>query len=190
MGSLSLTQYSVILGSIFGDGSLRLAPGRRNALLEVNHSFAYRSYVDWKYNQLREYVLTPPKRRKNNGNRVAYRFTTRSIPAITNFYEKFYCTGKKIIPSPEGFKVNALVLAVWFMDDGSKSRSALYLNTQQFNLLSQNRLLNILRGQWRINATLNKDKSYYRIRIRTSSTDIFKKIVRPYILPVFWYKLT
>ena len=30
------------------------------ALLEVNHSAAQRSYVDWKYQQLAELVATPP----------------------------------------------------------------------------------------------------------------------------------
>ena len=36
------------------------------------------------------------------------------------------------------------VLAVWFMDDGCRSRRAVYLNTQQFALVDQLRLLEML----------------------------------------------
>src|ERR1700730_4706930 len=48
---------------------------------------------------------------------------------------KDYEEGKKRVPS--NITLNPLILAVWFMDDGSKSRSACYLNTQQFCVADQ-----------------------------------------------------
>ena len=187
MGSLTSIQKSIIIGSILGDGSLRKAQGRHNALLEVNHSFSSKEYVDWKYQHLKNLVITLPKKRKNNGKRIAYRFTTRSLPEITQFYEKFYQDGKKIIF--RNIVLGPLTMAVWFMDDGSKTYNALYLNTQQFDLDSQHELINQLFNQWNIEATLNKDKIYHRIRIRTGSTPRFKKIVKPFMLSMFYYKL-
>ncbi len=187
MGSLTSIQESVIIGTILGDGSLRRAPKRVNALLEINHSFASKNYVDWKYTHLKNLVRTPPKRYKGNEGRIAYRFTTRSLPEITQFYEKFYQAGKKIIPEDIG--LTPLVMAIWFMDDGSKTYNALYLNTQQFDLDSQQRLMKQLSNQWGIKATLNKDKTYYRIRIRTESTPRFKEIIHPFVLSMFHYKL-
>ncbi len=187
MGSLTSIQKSIIIGSVLGDGSLRKTENRRNALLEINHSFDYKDYVDWKYENLKNLVLTPPKWRKGNGKRIAYRFTTRSLPEITQFYEIFYGNGKKLIPKK--IDLDPLAIAVWFMDDGSKTYNALYLNTQQFNLGSQQRLIEKLRSYWGIDATLNKDKIYHRIRIRTDSTPRFKEIVRPFVLPIFNYKL-
>lgn len=187
MGSLTLIQESIIIGSILGDGSLRRAPGRLNALLEINHSFASKDYVDWKYRHMKNLVGTPPKRYKGNERRIAYRFTTRSLPEVTRFYERFYQDGKKIIP--KGIGLEPLIMTVWFMDDGSKTYSALYLNTQQFDSDSQQRLIGQLFNQWKIEATLNKDKIYHRIRIKTSSTPSFKKIIQPFVLPMFYYKL-
>ena len=187
MGSLTLIQKSIIIGSILGDGSLRKAQGRRNALLEVNHSFSSKKYVDWKYQHLKDLVITPPKKRKSNGKRIAYRFTTRSLPEISQFYERFYQNGKKVIF--ENIILDPLIMAVWFMDDGNKTYNALYLNTQQFDLDGQHKLINQLSNQWSIEATLNKDKIYYRIRIRTSSTPKFKKIIQSFVLPMFYYKL-
>ena len=55
------------------------------------------------------------------------------------------------------------------MDDGSRSRNAVYLNTQRYDETSQRRLLRLLREQWGIEAALNRDKRYYRIRLSVVS---------------------
>jgi len=187
VGSLTQEQISIVIGSLLGDGSLRRAKGRKNALLEANHAFRYKSYVDWKYEKLKNIVGTGPKSRKGKGVRIAYRFTTLSNPELTKIYKKFYQGRRKVVPLD--LKLYPLTLAVWFMDDGSKSRSSVYLNSQQFSVLDQQRLLKFLKDQWKIKGSLNKDKIYYRIRISTESTKVLKEIIRPYILPIFKYKL-
>ena len=159
---------------------------KTNALLEINHSFDQRSYVDWKYRQLAGLVATPPKRRDGNGGRVAYRFVTRSLPALTPYFHLFYGGGRKRVPDVE---LAPVTLAVWFMDDGCKSRNAVYLNTQQFDEQSQRVLLRLLHGQWGIEATLNRDKSYFRIRVSVQGTARLAKLIDPYLLPALRYKL-
>lgn len=183
VGSLSGTQREIIIGSLLGDGSMRC---RANALLEINHSIGQRTYVDWKYVKLAELVSTPPKARSGNGKRVAYRFVTRSLPELTPYFHEFYDSGSKRIPA--SIEMTPLTLAVWFMDDGSRSRSAVYLNTQQFSEGEQRLLLRLLREQWEIDGTLNRDKSYFRIRIRVESTRRFRRIIEPYVLPELRYK--
>lgn len=183
VGSLSEVQRSIIVGSLLGDGSMRC---RANALLEINHSFHQRSYVDWKYGHLAELVRTPPKVRAGNGKRTAYRFVTLSLPALTEYFRLFYESGRKVLPELD---LTPLVLAVWFMDDGCRSRSAVYLNTQQFDGLSQLRLLRMLREQWGIRAALNRDKVYHRIRVSVEGTRKLGRIIDPYLLPELRYKL-
>ena len=111
---------------------------------------------------------------------------TRSLPVLTPYYRLFYGTGRKEVPELD---LSALSLAVWFMDDGCKSRNAVYLNTQQFDSSSQQRLLAMLADQWGIAATLNKDKSYRRVRVSVAGTVRLAKIVEPYMLPELRYKL-
>ncbi len=183
VGSLTETQRSIIIGCLLGDGAMRC---RANALLEINHGDKQRTYVDWKYQQLANLVGTPPKLRKSNGGRIAYRFTTRSLPELTRFYRLFYQAGRKSIP--EELVLTPLSLAVWFMDDGCKSHRALYLNTQQFDLAEQRRLIETLTTQWGVRASLNRDKHYLRLRIAVESVARFKQIVDPFILPQFAYK--
>ena len=48
VGSLTQLQKSVIAGSLLGDGYVRIVPGRKNAFLEINHSWKAKEYVDWK----------------------------------------------------------------------------------------------------------------------------------------------
>ncbi len=186
VGSLTQEQKSIIIGSILGDGYLRIVPGRKNAFLEINHSISEKDYVDWKHQELKNLVKSPPKARKGKGKRIAYRFFTKQHPEITNLYQKFYQDREKIIPN---LKLNPLIIAVWFMDDGSKSYQTYYLNTQRFDYQSQERLIQMLKKQYGIESSLNRDKEYYRLRIKQSSAERFKVLIQNYIIPTMEYKL-
>jgi recombination protein RecA len=183
VGGLTDVQHSIVIGSLLGDGAMRC---KANALLEINHCFAQRGYVDWKYRHLIDLVGTAPKARAGNGSRIAYRFTTLSRSELTPYYASFYSGGVKSIPVLE---LTPLALAVWFMDDGSKSYRTVYFNTQQFDIASQDRLRGQLLSQFGIRVTLNRDKTYYRLRMVVESVSRFRDLVEPHILEDFAYKL-
>src|SRR3989344_4816217 len=164
VGSLTQFQKSLIIGTILGDGYLRIIPGRKNAFLEINHSFSQKEYVDWKFEKLKGICNSAPKQREGNGGRVAYRFYTKQHPELTGIYNTFYKNGKKIIP--DNF----------------------YLNTQQFTMENQVKLLEYL-NKLDLKASLNKDKDYYRIRFISSSIDKLKELVGQNIVPSMYYKI-
>lgn len=187
VGSLTQQQKSVIIGCVLGDGYLRKLPNRKEAFLEVNHSIKAKEYVDWKYGILKNICQSAPKVRKIDERRIGYRFFTRGHPEISEIFEKFYSKGKKVIP--KGFELNSLSLAVWFMDDGSRTKkNDFYLNSQQFSMEDQRRLLHALR-LLKIKARLNKDKKYYRIRILKESIPYFVEKIRPFLIPSMRYKI-
>lgn len=187
VGSLTQLQLSVIIGCVLGDGHLRIVPGRKEAFLEVNHSIKAKEYVDWKYSILKDICRFPPKIRKIDKKRISSRFFTREHPQITEIYRKFYHEKIKVIPKE--LRLNPIILAVWFMDDGSKTKKGdVYLNTQKFDWKSQRRLLHALR-MIGIKGRLNKDKKYYRIRIYKESIPKLLEIIKPYILPTMEYKI-
>jgi hypothetical protein len=183
VGSLTEEERAVVVGCLLGDGAMRC---KTNALLEINHSIAQKEYVDWKYEKLKRFVSTSPKGRHGNGERIAYRFTTRSLIELTEFYQWFYRDGRKIIP--HDLKLDPLSLAVWVMDDGCKSYRAMYLNTQQFSLDEQQMLIKNLAGEFTIRATMNRDKQYTRLRISVESVSRLYEIVKPHLLSMFRYK--
>ena len=74
-------------------------------------------------------------------------------------------------------KLNWLGLAVWFMDDGSCcSDSDYYLNTQQYSAQDQKILLKRLKDLG-LDANLNRDKEYQRIRFLKSSIPRLKELI-------------
>lgn len=187
VGSLTKLERSIILGSILGDGYMRIVPGRSDAFLEINHSLKAKKYVDWKFKNLKKICLSSPRERTTNEGRIAYRFFTKQHKDITTLYRLFYRNGCKVVP--KSITLDPVSLAVWYMDDGSKSRdSDIYLNTQQFSQNDQKALLYKLRVL-NIKARLNKDKKYYRIRILKESIVDFMKIIKPHIIPSMQYKL-
>lgn len=187
VGSLTQFQRSVIIGSLLGDGHLRIFPGRSNALLEINHSFRQKEYVDWKYSTLMNVSASPPKARNGSQGRVAYRFHSKQLSALTEFHGLFYGSGRKAIP--DGLRLNPVILAVWYMDDGSKcGENNYYLNTQQYALSDQEKLRERLRNIG-LESRLNKDKIYWRLRFLGASAERLKKIILPHIIPSMSYKL-
>jgi hypothetical protein len=112
---LTERQSSIVTGTLLGDGSMRC--------------------------KLQAFVSSPPRLPAGNGTRIAYRFTTRSLSEFTPTYRLFYRVGKKIVPD---VAISPLALAVWFMDDGSRSRTSVYLNAQQFAVREQLRLIDLL----------------------------------------------
>lgn len=187
VGSLTQYQKSLIIGTILGDGYLRTVKGRKNAFLEVNHSSKSKDYVDWKYEVLKNLVISKPKIRSGNKGRVAYRFFTRQHPFFTEVQNLYYCGNEKIIP--QNINIDPVILAVWYMDDGSRCRNRdVYLNTQQFDLKSQYRLLNQLE-KIGLKGSLNKDKQYYRIRFYKSSIPKLFQLIETHIIPSMRYKI-
>lgn len=187
VGSLTKIERSIIIGSLLGDGYMRIMPGRSDAFLEINHSIKAKDYVDYKYKALLRLCESAPKERNTNEGRVAYRFFTKQVKEMTELYDLFYRDKRKVIPND--LKLEPLSIAIWYMDDGSKSRdSDVYLNTQQFSILDQKKLLFYLR-QMGVNARLNKDKKYHRVRILKDSIFDFMKIISPYVIDAMKYKL-
>ena len=186
VGSLTQLQKSLILGSVLGDGHIRIMPGRKHAFLEINHSIKAKAYVDWKYLVLKDICNSGPKERETNENRVAYRFFTKQHEEITEIYNLFYKNKRKTIPHE--LELDPVILSVWFMDDGSRSKDNIYFNTQQFSVIEQKRLLYLLK-KIGLKARMNRDKKYYRIRLLKESIPKFIEIVSPYIIPSMIYKI-
>ena len=65
----------------------------------------------------------------------------------------------------------------------------MYLNTQQFDLASQYTLLQALYDQWGIDAALNRDKAYHRIRVSVAEPVELIRLIEPHVLPELRYKL-
>jgi len=202
MSLLTKKEKDVIVGSLLGDGNMRMIGRNINPVFSVSHGEKQKNYVFWKYKQLKRLVNTPPWREERVYHRdrtrklASWRFQTLSSSEFSEIYQMFYPQGKKIVPSniEDLLCKSPLALVVWVMDDGNKNHKAVFLNTQSFSLNDQERLIGGLKKIFNLKATINKHskskgRQLYRIRINTESTKRLAKIVRKLILPEFRYKV-
>lgn len=199
---LTKEEKDILVGSLLGDGCLRIMSRCTVPAFSVSHSEVQKPYVFWKYEKLKRWVRTSPWKEERiyhkdkSRKTFSWRFQTLSNSAFMELWETFYCNGKKIIPDNLSslLRHSPLALAVWLMDDGNKNHKAVFINTQSFTLDDQYKLPQVLKESYGLNATINKHsisngKQLYRIRIDTESTRKLSSILHQYLLPEFYYKI-
>lgn len=172
-----------MIGSLLGDGHLRRH--RRGFVFEFLQTSKRKFYVEWKHKLLGDLAI--PKIYHQRGEHEYYKIVTKTHPGLEKLHEIFYKGGRKEVPENVGKLLTPFTIAVWFMDDGSKSRNSVYFNTQGFNVEGQFRLAKALR-RFHIIANLNRDGEYYRLRVLKKSNSKFLKLVGPHVLEEFAYK--
>ena len=187
-GSLTQLQKAVVIGSMLGDGYIRKMKGRRNAFLEINHSFKQKEYVDWKYDVLKNLTKSKPKIRYGKENRIAYRFYTKQLSELTEIMNKFYVGNIKVIPD---IKLDPIALAVWYMDDGGRRNDChgMFLNTLSYSEQEQIRLQKCLLKNFGIHTRIHWITDGFRLYIPTEDSKKFSGLIGPYIIPSMIYKL-
>jgi hypothetical protein len=192
---LTQRQDAIIVGSILGDGCLER--NGRYARLRLEHSDKQKSYLLWKYKELKS-VITGSVMKVHGYHKVnrcfydSFRVYTFSDEVIKYYWEKFYCDAGKIIPTDiDKFLTKPLSLAVWFMDDGYKRNdcNALRLGTDSFNRQEQELLQNTLWKNFGLETKVHKKGKYWNIYIPERESKKFVSIVKPYIIPKLKYKI-
>ncbi len=200
---LSDMERAILMGSILGDGTLQKR-GEKSFRHRVSHSIFQKSYVEWKYTKLNRLCQTtqPPKEVTTKKGFVSVEFYTASGDFLKEFFELFYKelpTGnfvKTITPELiEKLPLDPILLAVWFMDDGS-ARSDCYaanLATQCFSLEEHHLLKDYLK-KWDINCNIvkhSKKSGQYYLYIPRQAFPRLVEIIEPTVseIPDMVYKL-
>jgi len=197
---LTETQKSLIIGSLLGDGTMRIGKGAKNANFKVEHGLEQRKYVEWKYGILRPLVFSPPRisYRYNNKRRKypkSWWFRTIRHPLLTELYYRFYKGNKretrgKKIPKDIQKDLNPLVIAVWIMDDGSYSRGKIDLSTYSFSLSEIHLLQKGLKEKFNLCARYYEDRDRgVRMYFNQKETRKLIRLVKSYIIPSMRYKI-
>ncbi|MEK7616225.1 MAG: LAGLIDADG endonuclease [Patescibacteria group bacterium] len=192
---LTSIQSSLIVGSLLGDGTMRIGDGAVNANFKVEHGLEQKELVFWKYEILKPWVFTEPKisyRYDQNGKKYKKSWWFRTIrhPILTNIQKAFYPKGKKIIPNDLPRFFNEFALACWIMDDGSYSNSKVDISTYSFTLSEVERLLNMLANKFSLEGSYYRDRDKgYRMYFRKSETIKMVELIEPHVIPSMRYKI-
>ena len=195
--SLFPQQFDIIVGSLLGDARLECrSVGARceiTARLRIHHGDKQKEYVCWKYEQLKEFVLTPPRQiiwvnPKRGLTEISWYFHTRSLRKFGILNQYFY-DRKKILPLYIEKLLSPQALAVWFMDDGSKTTSGGTISTHSFIKEDQHRILDFLKEKYGIRASLVKDRAQWKISLSNLAFAQLVSIIQPFIVPSMTYKI-
>ena len=192
---ISSRQREIIIGKLLGDGHLETRTRGNTYRLKIEHGEPQKFYVDWLYHELKTIAANEPQRkvqRVSGKEYVKYWFNTFSTGSLRFYGQQWYRKRKKMIPRQMNRWITPLVLAVWFMDDGSiksKHHRAKIINTQSFSKEEILRLIDLLDRKYGIKAKLRYQKEGYQIYLLSETIEIFEDMIRPYIIPSMAYKL-
>ena len=193
---LSDQARAIILGSILGDGSLKIQSRYANANLQIRHSETQKDYLLWKAEKLKEIArdrsVSVQEADGYSKNRK-WRFVSRNLQSLTQLHQLTYKDNHLRIRRKWLNQMTVLSLAVWWCDDGSLigygGRKGVFC-TDGLDEESVKILARYLRVVWNIRAKVapvgrkrdGKQEQYWRIWI--SSQEELKKFLRiilPYI---------
>lgn len=191
---LTSRQRDILIGSLLGDGSLQpLSSGR--ARLRWDHSVKQAEYLWWKYYEFANFIHLPPAPlvRFNPIFRNTYQYVRcQSVAAdvFGEYYRLFYRDKRKVVPDNIAeLLTSPLSLAVWYMDDGSLDKWGLAEIYTSFYDLEVTLLLQTLKRNFGLEGKIHYHKGVH-FSFSVAETRKLCALVRPYVLPLFKYKLT
>lgn len=181
---------SLLVGSMLGDGRLDRLPNSTRYI--ENHADSQRAYLEWKRLQWGPWSkseLKPVSWTLKGKTFPGWRFETVAHTTLNEWHALFYApTGPKLLTSGVSDLVDALALAVWYMDDGS----AEWWPTITFGMPESSRTvaLTILNGfnlhpRW----ASRKGNTGYLVFEGEDQAHLFIALVKPHMPECMQYKL-
>lgn len=191
--SLSESCKAIILGSILGDGSLKISKPYKNARFWIRHSVIQKEYWEWKLFQLSEIQTAKSKQfQKPNGfsKNKKLLFQSSAREELTQLYNIIYKKNRIKIRRTWLNYMTPLSLAIWWLDDGSiigNGKRGVFC-TDGFSKEENKLLKKYLLVVWKIEVSIGlvkrtykgKTKEIFRLYLNTTSLKKFFRIIMPY----------
>ena len=176
-------QREILIGSILGDGYI-YPKGK----IQLEQSTAQKEYLFWKYEELKG--LTYPAQPqlvnrfdlRTEKTYSSYRFWLRQY--FRSWREIFYKGKTKVFPKK--LILTPLMVAVWYMDDGSYSDNSCVISGESFSKHSLKIAQKQLWDQFQVRTII---RSNGKLLIRAKDQKRFGKIIKPWMHPSMQYKI-
>ena len=185
------------------DGHLVYSGSSVNACLVVNMLEKHQDYIDLVIKSLEEvpvgYLVSKPAIYTKDGfNREQQlRLQSKNHPIFSKIAERMYPNGHKVVDPHMLTLLDAEMLAIAFMADGSRYIDKRWQNATpsyrlHLNNLSYGDLMLIkaaVKEKLGFEINTRKKGNKYDLAVPQAQSSIFERIVAPFILPSFQYKL-
>lgn len=191
--SLSQRCREIILGSLLGDGSLKVHAKYKNARFSMRHSIKQKEYFLWKAQELSEIsgaCSVWQQKGKDGWGQDKLRYQSVVHQELTKIYQLTHPNGHLRLRRKWLNKLSPLSLCIWWLDDGSLVSDCRQgvLCTDRFSFKELLVAVRYFRKVWQIKFHIGKVAQYgaranqYRLWLRSSEE--LKKFLR-IILPHF-----
>ncbi len=181
----------IILGSLLGDGSLKIHPNYQNARFSFRHSAKQKAYFDWKVSLLSDIagdrkVWLQGKNKADGFGGAKWRFQSKALPSLSELHHLTHKGNHKLIKRKWLNKLGPLALFIWWCDDGSLVANTRHgvLCTDGFSMKEIRLLHQYLLKVWSIQCSIHEvaQTGKYRIWIRSrSELQKFLRLILPYL---------
>lgn len=192
--SLSDREKSIILGSLLGDGSLKIHKGYANARFSFRHSITQKEYFMWKTRELAAIGSDKcvfPQKADGWAKMEKLRFQSRALPVLTELYRLTHERHQFAISRSWLNQLTPLSLAIWWCDDGSiisNGRKGV-ICTDGFDEKSVRLIARYMEVVWKVRmhggpiARIRDSKltRYWRLWLSTEELKKFLRIILPYV---------
>lgn len=186
----------ILFGLMLGDLHAERRNSNCNTRIQFKQSTKNTPYIEHLYSLFKVYCGSLPKTNSNfdsrpNKNKVysSIRFWSYSLPCFNQFRTMFYNSSNiKILPLDIEILLTVRGLAYWIMDDGYNSKNGFYICTESYTLAENEILKQVLKNKFNLDAGIHKHTNGPRLYIFSSSKDILLELIRPYLIPHFYYK--
>lgn len=199
---LNKKEKSFIVGSLLGDGHLRLRGETKKSYpqLMLEQTVKHKDYIYWLKDQISDWLFDPSKPLKQKriiDKRTkkiyhSYPFQTICHPVFQEFYDAFYNNSKKIINIEILEKYFTLYsFAIWLMDDGTLSKHGrrIKLCSHNFNYKENNKLREFLNKRFELKAHIRRERCYFCLDFSVSSSSFISSMLKEIVIPSMLYKL-
>lgn len=187
--------YSILLGLILGDGSLRLDNKTSNSCrISITHGEDQFEYLKWKLDILKSAECTISDGRSGYAeDRKIRKITTKSFIDISGWKTSLYGNSLSKVHISKNIS-NLLTIESWaiiYQDDGSNTSNSITFSLCELDLESLENLSYSLKNLFNIKDPniFTCSKGFNYIRLNKEDSLLFKEAVKHLIHPIMRYKL-
>jgi len=197
----------IVAACLFGDAHVTACKNKENSGFELGQTSEHLDHLDYIADRLSHitsirYDVRAGVKTATKTIKPTIRIRSRHHPFYTNFRERMYPIGRKVIDPHHLTLLDAEFLAIWFVQDGWHSgsfrkntfRHEIALSTESFCYAEQMLLRSALKEKFNLDWNVKQYRSkvgslLYYLQLSTKDVDRMLDIVTPFVQPSFTYKV-
>ena len=203
VGSFTMTniQTSVLLGTLIGDGHIqKVQSSSGKCRLRISHSANQKDYVDWKYQIFQDLPCSEPQ--IDQKNQISfYSLYSQDMQKYHDLFYKENALMRYRKGITDQITIDAISLAVWYMDDGRKRDDCdqCRFATHNYSLAEVKILQSLLQQNFCLPSSIVKagkskvgQHQWYVLAISAKNFHILQSIIASFIkqeVPSMYYKI-